>query len=155
MLFSTDLRQLGCVSERALAFVSDNDLMAVELGRHDLGGGEFVNVMEYDTKLRKDAAYESHEELADIQMVISGAEYLEVAPTADLTVTTPYTADGDYALYDGAHEGERFLMLPGRFCLVMPEDAHMPGVTAAQGATPVRKAVFKVPVSAIRAAFGA
>ena len=61
-------------------------------------------------------------------------------------MTSPYDADGDCVLYGGAHGGERFLMTPGRWCLVMPEDAHMPGVSIDDAPAPVKKAVFKVRV---------
>ena len=37
-------------------------------------------------------------------------------------------------------------MTPGRWCLVMPEDAHMPGVSIDDAPAPVKKAVFKVRV---------
>lgn len=144
MIFSTDLNQIALVSPAAVAFIAEHDLAALACGRHDLGEGDFVNVMEYTTKLRQDACYETHRDYVDIQVVIRGAEQIEVAPVDVLEVTSPYDGDGDCALYSGAHGGERFLMTPGRWCLVMPKDAHMPGVSIDDAPAPVKKAVFKV-----------
>ncbi len=146
MIFSTDLNQMALVSPTAAAFIAEHDFATLVCGRHDLGEGDFVNVMEYTTKLRQDACYEAHRNYVDIQVVIQGAEQIEVAPVDVLEVTSPYDTDGDCALYDGASVGERFLMTPGRWCLVMPEDAHMPGVSLNDAPAPVKKAVFKVRV---------
>lgn len=144
MLFSTDMDQLAYVSRKAAAFVCEHDGEELAPGRYDLGDGDYVNVMEYTSKNRAAACYESHEEYADIQMVLCGAECLEVAPTAVLEVETPYDSEGDCALYSGGHAGERFLMVPGRFCLVGPADGHMPGVAVGGDPAPVKKAVFKI-----------
>ena len=114
LIFSTDLNQITLVSPAAAAFIAEHDLVALACGRYDLGNGDFVNVMEYTTKLRQDACYEAHRDYVDIQVVIRGAEQIEVAPIDALEVTSPYDADGDCVLYSGAHGGERFLMTPGR-----------------------------------------
>lgn len=144
MIFSTNLGQIALVSPAAARFIAEHDLATLPCGRYDLGDDDFVNVMEYTTKLRHNACYEAHQEYADIQMVIAGAEQLEVAPVSALQLTSPYDPQGDCALYDGAHTGEAFLMTPGRWCLVMPEDPHMPGVSINDAPAPVKKAVFKV-----------
>lgn len=151
MLFSTDMAQLAFVSRKAAAFAASHDLAGLENGRHDLGDGDFVNVMEYTTKDRPAACYEAHRDYVDVQAVLRGAELIEVAPTGELEETQAYDEADDYALFSGAHAGERFLMRPGRFCLVMPEDAHMPGLAVDQPA-PVKKAVFKIRVDHLEAA---
>ena len=150
MIFSTDLTQLALVSPQAAAFVQANDLAALPCGRHELADGDFVNVMTYTPKPRPEACYESHEAYVDIQMVIDGTEILEVAPVEALTVTSPYSSEGDCALYSGETPGERFVLAPGRWCLVMPNDAHMPGVAIGRDPAPVKKAVFKVRVDHLR-----
>ena len=144
MLYSTNLADLWYVNRAVDAFVQEHDLAELPCGRHELGNGDFVNVMEYTSKLREEACYESHEEYVDIQVVLRGAELIEAAPVEGLEVTSEYAEEGDFALYSGATEGEIYLMEPGRWCLVMPEDAHMPGVAPANEPAPVKKAVFKV-----------
>lgn len=144
MLFSTDLHQLAYVSHKAAVFAQEHDLATLENGRYDLGGGDYVNIMEYDTKPRADACYESHVAYADIQVVARGSEYIEVAPVEQLEVTSPFSEQDDYMLYSGAHNGERFLLEPGRFCFVGPNDAHMPSVSVTGAPTRSKKVVFKI-----------
>ncbi|MBR2836410.1 MAG: YhcH/YjgK/YiaL family protein [Coriobacteriales bacterium] len=147
MLYSNDMQQLAYISRKAGAFVREHDLLTLENGRYDLGDGDYVNVMEYTSKTRSEGSYESHKDYVDIQCVIKGEEYLEVAPTSALCVTKPYDEAGDYMLFDGAYSGEKYLLTPGRFCLVIPDDAHMPGVSPTNIPGPVKKAVFKIQVS--------
>ena len=146
MIYATDTSQLALISAKAADFVAAHDMEAIECGRYDLGDGDYVNVMEYTSKRRPDACYESHVNYADIQMVVSGAELIEIVPVALPQVTSPYDAAADCALYDGALAGEQYLLSPGRFCLAMPADAHMPGVAPDDAPAPVRKAVFKIRV---------
>lgn len=152
MLFSTDLSQLALVSPSAARFVAEHDLSAVACGRYELGEGDCVNVMEYRSKPRSQGVYEAHRDYADIQAVVSGQEYLEVAPTDGLRQTRAYREDDDCAFYSGDFRGERLLMGAGRFCLVLPQDAHMPGVSPSDTPEPVRKAVFKIRVENVRRA---
>jgi len=144
VIYSNSMADLWFVSRAVDAFVQEHDLTELPCGRYELGDGDFVNVMEYTSKLREEACYESHEEYVDIQTVLRGAELIEVAPVEELEVTSSYTEDGAFALYSGAAAGEVYVMEPGRWCLVMPEDGHMPGVAPANEPASVKKAVFKV-----------
>lgn len=146
VIYCTDLAQLALVSPRAAAFVQEHDLATVSCGRHELGEGDYVNVMEYTTRHRCDCCYEAHRDYIDIQMVLQGTETLEVAPKDALELTSPYDSEGDCSLYNGSYQGERFCMTPGRWCLVMPQDAHMPGASPTDEPAPVKKAVFKIRV---------
>lgn len=98
MLFSNDPDQLAYACGKAAVFMHEHDMAELPNGRYDLCGGDYVNIMEYTTKERAEACYESHVEYVDIQMVLRGAEYLEVVPVEGLTVTSPYSEEGDCAL---------------------------------------------------------
>lgn len=150
MIFCTDLSQLALASPRAASFVREHDLASLPCGRYELGGGDYVNVMELETRPRRDCCYEAHRDYADIHVVLQGAEMLEVAPVGALDCASPYDPAADSALYDGSYQGERFSMAPGRWCLVMPEDAHMPGAAPADEPAFVKKAVFKVRVAGLK-----
>lgn len=148
MLFSTNMNDLAKVSPKAAQFWAEHNMAALEDGSYDLGDGECVNVMSYVTKPRAEKEYEAHIEYADIQCVIAGEEYLEVAPVQSLVITQAFDEKDDYALYSNEFEGEKFLMTPGRFALVGPEDAHMPG-TCVDAPEEVKKAVFKIKVASL------
>lgn len=148
MFFSTEMNDLVKVCPKAAAFWLSHDMASLENGSYDLGDGECVNVMSYDTKPRTEKEYEAHKEYVDIQCVIAGQEYLEVAAVKNLQVTREFDTQDDYALYSNETQGESFLMLPGRFALVLPDDAHMPGVCVGQPEA-VKKAVFKIKVASL------
>ena len=145
MLFSTEMDLLQQVCPKAAAFWASHDMGALENGSYDLGDGECVNVMAYTNAPRDQKEYEAHKAYIDIQCVIAGQERIEVAPTGELTETRAFDEANDYALYSNATAGEQFLMTPGRFVLVRPEDAHMPGITVGDPEA-VKKAVFKIKV---------
>lgn len=146
MLYSNDLSQIALVSPAAAAFLAENDLETIELGRHDLPGEDYVNVMEYTPGAREERNYEAHRDYIDIQMVVSGVEAIEIAPLERCVETKEYDTNDDYALYSNATDGEQFALVPGRFIAAYPEDAHMPGIALLEEETPIRKAVFKIRV---------
>lgn len=110
-------------------------------GRIDLWDGAFINISD---KINQEPAegkvFESHEKYIDIQYVFEGTEEMEYADTADLTVTQPYDADKDCALYTG--KGVLITFKPGDFAVYAPMDGHKPGC----GNGISRKAIIKVPV---------
>ena len=89
--------------------------------------------------------FERHCKYIDIQMVLSGEEYVDVADLAYYTETTPYTEDGDYGL--GTVEKYSTLRLArGSVSVLFPEDAHRPGRGICENGEEVRKIVLKVRV---------
>ena len=113
-------------------------------------GGLRIGVMAYATKSRDTACYESHQQTIDIQYTISGSEKIEVIPTERLTPKGDYDAENDGQLYETPEAGEvEVVNAPGRFCILFPEDAHMPQLRAPEH-TEVRKLVVKVPLAEVR-----
>lgn len=144
MLYSNTIDDLAYVSEAAAQFLATHDMAELPCGSYEIGPDEFVNVMEYDTKARKDACYEAHKKYVDIQMVISGSELIEVAPVTTLSATTDFNEKDDFALYSNEQIGDQYLLVPGKFIAVMPADGHMPSLTPAEAPSHNKKAVFKV-----------
>lgn len=143
MILSNDLADMSFISAEAAAFVATHDMATLENGRYELPGGNYVNVMTYNPKARAVASYEAHDCFADIQMVLQGEELIEVHPRDGLGEPYEESVEDDYKLYDGTTSGDAFIMRPGWFLTVMPEDAHMPGVLIGENG-PVKKAVFKI-----------
>lgn len=126
----------------AFDFLRDNDLGAMETGRHEIQGDHvFALVMDVETKPKAGALWEAHRKYADVQYVVSGVERMGYANVNDLAVTQAYDADKDAAMLEG--EGSFFTVPSGTFVVFGPEDAHMPGL-AVDAPSAVRKVVVKV-----------
>ena len=120
----------------------------LEDGKVVLDGDDlFAGIDCYETKARADAKLETHCKYADIQVLLSGTECLEIFPKAGLTVSEPYDATRDAEFYEAPETAPvRITLTPGQFIVFFPEDAHMPCLNAGDSAKPVQKVVIKVRV---------
>ena len=126
----------------ALKRLAQEDLSALPLGRIAWEDGVYAVVSTYET--RTDASeFEAHRSYADIQVLLSGAETMEVAPLDSLQEVRPYDTATDAAFYRG--RGNRFVLTPGSFALLLPQDGHTPCLAVGMPQS-VRKLVIKVPL---------
>ena len=125
----------------ALACIRSGQLDELEPGRHDLFDGIYVNVFEYQTKA--DGLFEAHRGYIDIHYLIEGTELLKIAPVDSLMIEQVYDEQSDSLL--GRADGTPYLLKKGQYMVVLPEEAHLPGIAAGE-AQAVKKAVVKVPV---------
>ena len=88
-------------------------------------------------------SFEAHKEYIDIHYCISGSEGIGYSDVERLTPITEYDKENDYYLLVGDHQ--KIMLRPGDFCIVFPEDAHIPAMRGQDGAT-VLKAVAKIKV---------
>jgi len=108
---------------------------------HIDGDNVYCMVQGYETTALEGHEFEAHQVYADIQYVISGLESIFWAPTPQLTVTKPYKPD--IAFYSLIPNPTELVLAAGQFCVLYPQDAHVPCVS--HGApSQVRKAVVKV-----------
>ena len=87
--------------------------------------------------------FEAHKKYIDIHYCISGSEGIGYADVARLTPTTEYDEENDYFLLKG--EYQKVVLREGDFCIVFPEDAHIPAMKG-EGEDKLLKAVAKVKV---------
>lgn len=107
----------------------------------------FAGVDVYNTKFRDTAKLETHRKYVDIQVLLSGAEVIEVFPRSELTVNEPYNPEKDAEFYQvPSASPAKMLLIPGRFLVFFPDDAHMPCLMAGNAPQPVKKVVIKVAV---------
>ncbi|WP_446424573.1 YhcH/YjgK/YiaL family protein [Mailhella sp.] len=148
---------LGPLWERVLpeflALYAQGDALA--LGRYELGDGVFVNVEEYAAKDWDVARYEGHENMADVQTLLSGEEYIDVMPLwkgVDVLGGEAERHDErDLIFYADkpAVPAVRFHLVPGMFALLLPGEAHQPCMKA--GSERVKKLVIKIPAAGLKA----
>ena len=87
--------------------------------------------------------FEAHIKYIDIHYCIDGSEAIGYNDVSRLTATTDYNETDDYLLLSG--ESFNVILRPGDFCIVFPEDAHIPCLPADEGGR-VLKAVAKIKV---------
>ena len=85
--------------------------------------------------------FEAHKKYIDIHYCIDGSEAIGYNDVSRLTPTTEYDEKDDYFLLSG--ESFNVILHPGDFCIVFPEDAHIPCLPAGND-TRVLKAVAKI-----------
>ena len=130
--------------DTALRYLSTADLNRLVPGRNEVDGDEvFINRFDYDTLPEDTAAWEGHEQYADIHVLLSGQERIGVTDASRLTATQ-HKPEEDFIGFDGPVD-TWFAMEPGRVLVVFPEDVHKVKVQLG-GSARVQKAVFKVRV---------
>ena len=127
---------------RAVEYARTHDLASLEPGRHEVDGNAlFINVSSYETRAFSECRFEAHRRYIDVQMVLSGAERIDVQPIG-LLEAEPFDEAADNMFLDG-HASASVVMTPGMFVACFPDDAHKPGIAVGES-SPVKKAVFKV-----------
>jgi biofilm protein TabA len=125
------------------------------IGRHPIDGDRvFLLVSEYETKDPDSCLFETHRRNIDIQMLVSGREYIMVRSAAGMKVHTPYSPDiefldgndrvGNQAPGGSIRDAHTIVLAPGIAVVLFPEDAHKPCVRVSESPETVRKIVVKV-----------
>lgn len=124
---------------RVADFLKTNDLNAMPNGHHVIDAGNlFVNIVDSQPKTRDDAKLETHNEMIDIQILLTGEEQHLYAPREILN-EAPYDAANDISFYEERSQNAIDLR-PGLAVIYFPEDAHAPAICDQT----IRKAIFKV-----------
>jgi biofilm protein TabA len=131
---------------QAFLFLKNNDLSKFEVKRYDIDGDNlYAAVNEYITKNKENADFEAHKKYIDIQYIISGKEFIGVAPMAmKKEILVPYDATKDIEFFT-VTDGAEYNALPDRFFIFFPSDAHRPNLKDKENSL-VRKVVVKVKV---------
>ena len=123
------------------------DLNSLPTGITKIQGDDlFINVQEAPAKSRREARFETHRRMIDIQVPFTDSEEYGWAPASALPAAT-YDEAIDMTLHDPAAPKTPedvattyFKLLPGHFAIFFPEDGHAPAITP----TGLRKAIIKV-----------
>ena len=127
--------------KRVFDHLDQVDVNALPVGRYDLDGADlYVMVQAYDTKLKDQGVWEAHRRYIDFQYVIEGGEGIGFANIHQLQQGV-YDPARDFLPLHGA--GDLLTVHSGHFVILMPEDAHMPGMALSLPA-PVKKIVVKI-----------
>ena len=87
-------------------------------------GNVWVNAPAVVVETDAEKLYEAHRDFIDIHYIASGKEQFGVINIEDLSVVKEYDQAGDYSLLSG--DVECVTLKKGDFCVVFPQDAHIP-----------------------------
>jgi YhcH/YjgK/YiaL family protein len=127
----------------AFDYIRGIDTSSIPVGRYEIDGENmYAMVQQYNTKLKEQGFWEAHRRYIDLQYIVQGAEGMGYANIHHLQ-QGEYDASKDFLPLYG--DGDIFTLRSGSFVLLLPEDAHMPGL-AIDSPTPVKKVVVKIAV---------
>jgi biofilm protein TabA len=134
--------------KKAFALLADPTTAQKPDGRYDMDGDSlYYTVQHYTTKPVDQSKFESHKKYIDIQVLLAGQELLGYAPTAGGEVTVPYDEAKDIMFYRVGTMTAQVRLEPGVFCILFPQDAHLPSCQITCPAE-VHKVVCKIRVGA-------
>lgn len=121
-------------------YIHSHNLTEKECGRYELRGSEvFFNLQEYETKpVQK---LEAHKKYIDIQVVVSGEEYMGYTNIEKTSVCENYDEEKDVVFLNG--NTDKIKADNTTFLIFYPQDAHMPALSVNEPKH-VKKAIFKI-----------
>lgn len=142
--------RLPAAIEKALNFLRTTDFSQLSPGVVEIDGKTiFAQVIDLTTREPHENRPEVHRRYLDIQFLAWGEEKIGIAiDTGNNEVSEELLEQRDIIFYHHS-ENESFIeMIPGSYAIFFPQDVHRPACNK-NGATPIRKIVVKVAVSAL------
>lgn len=142
--------QEGCPAAicRALAWLRENDIRAMEPGRYPIEGDDiFVLVQDVTTHAPEGTRMEAHRKYIDLMYWPEAGERIGVARLRGDETPVAADPDKDVWRYTTVENEDTLRTAPGEFCALFPQDAHRPGLDPDGEPVSFRKAVMKIAVS--------
>lgn len=119
-----------------------NNLMDFDKGSHIIDGNDiFVNIVEYETKTRKERFWEAHRQYIDLHLMLSGTEIIDLNFIGNMNLKD-YIEKDDFLQMDGTSNSS-IILNDGDFLICYPEDAHMTAIKE-NNSSVIKKAIFKI-----------
>jgi len=141
-------------AEQYLGLNADIDLVLKKAGEYHrdnfpaqplvLSSSARLNNVETITKPAEEGQFEAHRKYIDVMIMIDGEEMIYVKEVNRLKeITQPYDEEKDILFAKPETDGTAVRLKPGMFCILFPQDAHIPGRISTTS-MPVKKLVGKV-----------
>ena len=136
-----EMLQAGSAARRRIEALGAGSSEKIELA-----GEVFAIEQVYLSKPRPEGFFESHRKYIDVQVIVEGAELMEVEDISRLAVSQAYEAERDFIKYADTLAASILRMRAGDVVVFFPADGHMPSLQW-RGPALVRKTVVKVPAN--------
>ena len=122
-------------------FLKCHDLNTMEAGKYPIKEKDlFLNLQMAKGRSQEAAVLETHVEMIDIQIPLSGDETFGYTPLSDLPFFD-YNAEKDITKYGDTKAQTYVTVKPGQFAIFFPQDGHAPCIT---NVPEIKKAIFKI-----------
>lgn len=133
--------------DRAIAWIAEGSWRGLEDGRYEVDGNRvYALLMTVATKGAAELRLEAHRRYADIQVGISGGEWILCRDVRGLRSAEAYSQEKDIEFFQDGTGAHRVELGSGIAAVFFPEDAHKPCVAPGEAGS-VRKLVVKVAVA--------
>ena len=124
-------------------FLKSHDLQKMEVGKYPIKDKDlFLNLQVAKGRSQEAAVLETHIDMIDIQVPLSGEETFGFTPLCDLPAFE-YNAEKDITKY-GETKAQTYVTLkPMQMAIFFPQDGHAPCISEE---AEIKKAIFKVKV---------
>ncbi len=137
---------LSAEIKKGLEILKEENLAAKKDGRYEVDGDNFYYIVQrYTTKTIEECRLEAHRKYIDIQFAAEGEEMIGHCEISQLNVDKPYDEAKDVAFYKAPKKINTVILSKGTFCILFPQDGHMPCCQLA-GPCEVLKVVVKVKI---------
>ncbi len=124
-------------------YLKSHDLNTMEAGKYPIKDKDlFLNLTVAKGRPADAAVLETHIEMIDIQIPLSGAETFGYTPLCDLP-HFEYNAEKDITKYGDTKAQTYFKAEPGQMAIFFPQDGHAPCIS---DEAEIKKAIFKVKI---------
>jgi YhcH/YjgK/YiaL family protein len=132
--------------KKGLEVLKDESLSGKKDGRYEVDGENIYYIIQrYATQPVKAGRLEAHRKYIDIQFAASGEEVIGHSFLGCLDIEEPYDQAKDVIFYKVPEKINTIMLREGTFCILFPQDGHMPGCQAA-GPGDITKIVVKVKI---------
>jgi YhcH/YjgK/YiaL family protein len=116
---------------KAFEILKDKTLSKKQDGKYPVDGDKiYYTIQKYTTKPQNAGKLEAHRKYIDIQFLLSGVELLGYTPLNGLSIAEEYNPQKDIAFFHIPGEITKIQLEPGLFCILFPDDAHLPALAA-------------------------
>ena len=118
---------------------------SIQTGHYIIDDTSYANVDVYETKDLNICKFEAHKKYIDIQMLLEGEERLDLAATEGLKVSDFYSEEKDVMIfYTPERSVDSLYLMPYKFAMIFPHEAHKPQIKAGNVSKKVKKVVVKI-----------
>ncbi|MDR0719305.1 MAG: YhcH/YjgK/YiaL family protein [Treponema sp.] len=128
----------------AIDYLLKNTREDLPPGKVEIDDNMYMMIQHYDTRAWDKGKFEAHDKYVDIQLYLSGEEFVYVEDRSKLNVSEPYDEEHDVVKFHDAAAPLRLRMTPDTAAIFFPEDGHKPNCMIDNRPESVKKIVMKV-----------